>query len=138
MARPLIVELFTGLLFAGLYLWETEAPTRLAAFFAAPPPMQFLTADLPLADHLRYVSHVLLAVLMLAASLIDLDEQTIPDEITVFGTLAGLLLAVAYPWSLLPAGYWVVDARPCVEFLSLASPQAWPGRWPAGRGRAAC
>ncbi len=63
---------------------------------------------------------------MLAASLIDLDEKTIPDSITVPGTLLGLLLAAVYPWSLLPATHFVAGGRTLVEFLTLASPNAWP------------
>ena len=39
---------------------------------------------------------------MLAASFIDIDEKIIPDEITVTGTLLGLLLATLVPMSLLP------------------------------------
>ena len=40
--------------------------------------------------------------LMLAASFIDIDEKTIPDEITVPGTMLGLALATMVPMSLLP------------------------------------
>ena len=39
---------------------------------------------------------------MLAASFIDIDEKIIPDEITVTGTLLGLLIATIVPMSLLP------------------------------------
>ena len=39
---------------------------------------------------------------MAIASIIDLDEQTIPDTITVNGMLAGLLFALLIPCSLLP------------------------------------
>ena len=43
--------------------------------------------------HWQFVSHVLLLCLMLAASFIDIDEKIIPDEITVPGTMLGLVLA---------------------------------------------
>ncbi len=39
--------------------------------------------------HAQYALHVLLFSLMLVVSLIDIDEQTIPDEVTLPGTLAG-------------------------------------------------
>ena len=39
---------------------------------------------------------------MLAASFIDIDEKIIPDEITVTGTMLGLLIAAIVPMSLLP------------------------------------
>jgi prepilin signal peptidase PulO-like enzyme (type II secretory pathway) len=65
--------------------------------------------------------------------LIDFDEKSIPDAITTSGTLLGLALAVAYPWSLLSAGDWLILGAPEVEFLTLISPNPWPaelGGWP--------
>ena len=52
--------------------------------------------------HLQFVSHAILLCWMLAASFIDIDEKIIPDEITVTGTLLGLMLATIVPMSLLP------------------------------------
>lgn len=125
--RPMVVELVAGLILAALYVWEVENAARLWAFVgAAPPPPEFLTANLALADHLRYLGHVVLVSLMLAASLIDLDEKTIPDSITVPGTLVALALAALYPWSLPAAAHFVIAAQPQVEFLTLASPNVWP------------
>jgi len=66
---------------------------------------------------------------MIVATFIDFDEQTIPDAITVPGTIAGLAVAA-----------WLPIARPLIgnpdsfppfgvqiEPLQLASPNAWPG-----------
>ena len=50
----------------------------------------------------EFAAHAVLIALMLAASMIDVDEKIIPDEITIPGTLVGLLMAAAWPWSLLP------------------------------------
>jgi prepilin signal peptidase PulO-like enzyme (type II secretory pathway) len=125
--RPMLVEIGTGALFAVLYLAETQWSARLMLPGAAgPPPADFLSLNLPLVEHLRYLSHVLVISLMLMASLIDVDEKTIPDAITVPGTLAGLALACAYPWSLLPADHWLVGGAAAAEFLTLASPDVWP------------
>jgi leader peptidase (prepilin peptidase) / N-methyltransferase len=136
--RPLLVELASGLLFAGFYLWETQyAPAVWALPGMVPPPPDFLSANLASVAHARYVSHVVLIALMLAASLVDLDEKTIPDAITVCGTLAGLALAALFPWSLLPAAQFVIGGLPHVEFLTLASPALWPaelGGWPQSGG----
>jgi prepilin signal peptidase PulO-like enzyme (type II secretory pathway) len=127
--RPLLVELACGVLFAGLYVWETQnAPAVWALPGAVAPPADFLSANLPLVAHARFVSHLILIALMLAASLVDLDEKTIPDAITVTGTLAGLALAAIYPWSLLPAAQYVINGLAHVEFLSLASPEHWPAQ----------
>jgi prepilin signal peptidase PulO-like enzyme (type II secretory pathway) len=125
--RPLVVELVTAAAFAGLYYWEVAVAGPLwAPPGAVPPAAEFLTANVELAAHLRYLSHVILISLMLAASLVDLDEKTIPDSITVVGVLAALALAALYPWSLPPAGFMAIAGQPYVEFLTLASPEAWP------------
>ena len=79
--------------------------------------------------HLQFAAHCLLIALMLAGSLIDVDEKIIPDEITIPGTLVGLLLAAAWPWSLLPDPSLVGP-----DFLHLTSPNDWPA-WLDGRPR---
>ncbi len=65
---------------------------------------------------------------MIVASLIDADEKTIPDLVTIPGTLIGLALITALPaacrrrrWALRGAGraLWI-------EPLTLASPNDWP------------
>ena len=92
------------------------------------PPADFLTTNLALAAHLRFVSHVILVSLMLVASLIDVDERTIPDSITISGAVAGLVMAAAYPWSLLkPGAGSLPTARPW-------SSSRWlrPSRGPTG------
>lgn len=126
--RPLLVELGMGVALAVLYAWETQSSVRLWAPQGMPlPPPEFLTANLALAEHVRFMSHAVLLALMLAASLIDLDEKTIPDAITVPGTLLGIGLAAIYPWSLLPAAHYTARGQTLEEFLSLVSPNVWPG-----------
>jgi leader peptidase (prepilin peptidase) / N-methyltransferase len=125
--RPMLVELATGLLFAGLYAWELQDRAAWLLGNGGQPAAPFLNANLALVSHWRFLSHAVLVSLMLVAALIDLDEKTIPDAITVPGTLVALALAAALPWSLLPAGVWLIAAVPQVEFLTLASPNAWPG-----------
>ncbi len=51
-----------------------------------------------------FVSHLIMISLMVAATFIDFDEQTIPDEITIPGTLIALVVAcVSMKDSFLPA-----------------------------------
>ncbi len=59
--------------------------------------------------------------LMTVATFIDFDEKTIPDEITVPGTMIALFLSVFLPRSALPI---VVQGR--IEPLLLTSPTRWP------------
>jgi leader peptidase (prepilin peptidase) / N-methyltransferase len=67
--------------------------------------------------------------LMLAASIIDVDEMMIPDGITVSGTILGLLAAAAWPRSLLPDVPFLpggADMTGYLGFLQVASPNRWP------------
>jgi len=102
--RPMLLELFCGLGLAWLYGFETSAAQTGA--------------------HQRFIAHAALLALMLAASMIDVDEKIIPDGITIPGTLVGLLLAAVAPQSLLAAG---APDEP-LGFLHLASPNPWP-KW---------
>jgi len=107
--RPMAIELSMGIGLAALWWWEVASRGLVvglleqqlefqAGLIMAIPPETFPTTLLwP-----TYINHVILIVLMAAASFIDLDEKIIPDEITVPGTLLGLLLATFMPWGLLP------------------------------------
>jgi prepilin signal peptidase PulO-like enzyme (type II secretory pathway) len=59
-----------------------------------PPPRGFLAApSLDAMLHVQWLAVAALSAHMLAASLADVAERSIPDEITVPGTLLGLALA---------------------------------------------
>ncbi len=126
--RPMVVEVLCGLGCAALYWLEIEAralvPGELFRLGAAPPTAATL--------HVQFACHVLLVALMLAASLIDLDEKIIPDSITVPGTLLGLVLAAVCPWSLLPV---LKAAPPPPMVLGMADTPFSPrGRGAGGEG----
>ncbi len=129
--RPMLLELLAGIGLAWLYWWEVGAAGLLPPGLPRP-----LSAELLAVLHLEFAAHAVLIALMLAGSMIDVDEKLIPDEITIPGTLVGLLIAAVCPWSLLP------DVLPLggLEFLHLTSPNAWPewlnGRWSLGLGLA--
>jgi prepilin signal peptidase PulO-like enzyme (type II secretory pathway) len=118
--RPMVVELLTGLGFAALYWWEVGQAGLL------PPDFRPLAGQDLYYVHLEYALHLVLISLMLVASLIDMDEKTIPDAITVPGTLAGLLLAAAFPNSLLPAPIPLPQGWGDLDSLHVASPNTWP------------
>jgi len=96
--RPMLVELCCGFGLAWLYWWEVDQAALLPCEIAAAVP-----ASWTFMLHAQFAVHAILIWLMLAASLIDADEKTIPDAITVPGGLLGLLIAAAMPLSLLPA-----------------------------------
>ena len=140
--RPLLIKIGSGIALASLYWWEVE---RLGL-------IQGQVGTLAIASptwtvHLQFISQALLFVWMLAASFIDIDEKIIPDEITVTGTLLGLLLAAIVPMSLLPH---VAERAatpvgvPAVALVSLVGgSQLWlepmtavsPNEWPPSWGR---
>lgn len=151
--RPLVLEIAIGAAVAALYWWEV---TQLS-LIAEQTQGVAIAAPLP-AIYLQFASHVILLSWMLAASFIDIDEKIIPDEITVTGTLLGLLLATMAPMSLLPH---VAERAPAnrpevapaialvhpnggpaiglngdrlyLEPVTAASPNAWPPPWGAAR-----
>ena len=120
--RPLLIELSCGLGLAALYWWETTGhlvPIWARVAFTAMQP----------AIHAQFLSHAILIAFMLVATFIDFDEQTIPDSITVPGTLLALLLAAAWPFSHLPEP--VPGPPPFVPNLLFTSPLPW---FPAAGG----
>lgn len=125
--RPLLLELACGIGLAALYWWQVDQLRLFENVMREPPfGLSFaapLTTGLALAI---FLGHSILIGLMIVASVIDLDEKTIPDGITVPGTLIGLILAAVLPWSLLPTTFLSGDGKPLVEFLNVASPNAWP------------
>jgi prepilin signal peptidase PulO-like enzyme (type II secretory pathway) len=156
--RPLVVELMMGVGIAALWWWEVARQGLVGAQFAALAdgalPAGVLAAP-AWTTYATFASHALLVALMAAASLIDIDEKTIPDGITVPGTLLGLVLAAVVPMSLpplvavrsappaagaaiaLPADVGPVEGALYVEPTTLAAPGAWPaslGGAPKGQG----
>lgn len=100
--RPLVIELLCGVGLAVLYWFEV---IRLGLIAPQIPPamLAFVAPDsLSTIVHAAFLSHALLAAFMLIASLIDIDDRIIPDEVTVLGTLLGLVLATALPMAFLP------------------------------------
>jgi prepilin signal peptidase PulO-like enzyme (type II secretory pathway) len=115
--RPLLIELFTATGFAVLYWWEVHQaglmPDRV-------PHVGLWTL------HAQYTSHVILISLMIVATFIDFDEKTIPDAITVPGTLAGLVLMAAWPQAAPPIAVLAVPVGFELGRLQLTSPAEWP------------
>ncbi|MFN9538104.1 MAG: prepilin peptidase [Planctomycetota bacterium] len=101
--RPLLVEL--GLAAGAVWFYQWLAGGGLSGISARDGDLEIC-----------YSALSLLFVLVTIASLIDLDEMTIPDWITIPGTLAALTFAVAAPNYRLPeqanalvASYQTVD-----------------------------
>jgi leader peptidase (prepilin peptidase) / N-methyltransferase len=130
--RPLLIELGMGIGLTLLWWWEVDQRGLVAGqleeqlWFAGLGPVAMLRSFVPLAAvWAMFFSHALLVTLMVAASFIDIDEKIIPDEITVPGTLLGLVLVAVLPTSLLPWGTFA--NQPPELAVEVALPQVGPG-----------
>jgi prepilin signal peptidase PulO-like enzyme (type II secretory pathway) len=125
--RPMLLELLVGVGLPLLYWWEI-----VAAGLTGLDPAQ-LKPDVMTLLHHQYVAHVVLLSFMWVASWIDLDEKTIPDTVTVPGTLAALALMAIWPSSLLPDVRTALNGRVYIYFVIPTSPnnlQPWlPPAW---------
>jgi leader peptidase (prepilin peptidase)/N-methyltransferase len=152
--RPMLLELSMGLGLATLCWWEVfqrglivpqvieqldiivnQLGLGIGGQIAATPQMVPVEAVWQ-----TFVSHLLLITIMVAGSFIDIDEKLIPDEITVPGTIFGLILATCLPLGLLPMvsfdkppqhGTFVAinQAGPFdgnVQPVTLTAPNVWP------------
>jgi prepilin signal peptidase PulO-like enzyme (type II secretory pathway) len=145
--RPMSLELLTGAAFALLYWWEIGRCGLVPPFPEAFVPVGvFDPAKIEIAlvaiRHEQFIAQVVLFCFMLVAFWIDVDEMTIPDGVTIPGTLAALFLVTLWPQALLPD----IIVAPFLQFpiltaIWLTSPSDsqpwlaafWTG-WPALAG----
>jgi prepilin signal peptidase PulO-like enzyme (type II secretory pathway) len=132
--RPMLIELAMGIGFAMLYQFEMDGGLHEWVI----PEGRVPTPPVAAADlHWEYLSHIVLITLMMVATFIDFDEKTIPDTITVPGTMIGFLIATIAPSSLLPS-FFVTGAAPNFKvtepFLDAANPFLWVPVWDGVRG----
>lgn len=113
--RPMVVEIACAIALPLLYWWEVASRGLWGEGFVPPDATTLYCV---------YLKHAVLMGFMLAASLIDVDEQIIPDSVTIPGTLIGLLLAAVLPMSHLPVGptlptySWILDSGLSSDGLS--------------------
>ncbi len=121
--RPMLIELSLGSGLATLYWFEMQQ--SLYPVGAALVPESIIQQ--------QFFSHAILICLLTAATFIDVDEETIPDEITIPGILIGLLLAAVIPHSLLPS--WSSFVPPiATQPLWLTMPNGWAPALNGARG----
>ena len=118
----LLVELFTALGFVGLFLIEAEAnvhgwPTRFG-WYAWPTVIGFAW-------------HATLFSFLTAASVCDLKSREIPLQLTMTGTLVGLIGATLMPWPWPGHGLVVPTPAPGLPWQNPGVPlhegiYAWP------------
>lgn len=110
--RPLLIEIAMAIAVPALYYFETQTGLLLPNIHRVAMTATFE----PWATQI-FISHVILLGLMVAATFIDFDERTIPDSITVPGTLIALLLSCFSLSWFLPYTQNFVAIAPPVQFL---------------------
>jgi leader peptidase (prepilin peptidase)/N-methyltransferase len=131
--RYFLVELFTGLSFAGLLYLVVFLNVRQLRFLDnfwgftiwIPPP-----SALPL-----FIHHATLFSFLLVAAQCDLDDMEIPLPLTVTGTLVGLVFATLMPWPYPETSHPAVNMIPGllgekIAFPPLSGVYPWPVWFP--------
>lgn len=118
--RPLLIELVFPIAMAWYYQFYVSGQP-----LQTRPVLRMLAPEL----HWQFLGHSVLFALMMIATFIDFDEQSIPDSVTVPGTVIGLLGAAFAPaW--LP--YHLSGG--VVEELHAAVPNDWPAEFSGSMG----
>ncbi len=125
--RPMLIELAFTLGLPALYWWEVDQAGLL-------PNLPGLNGS-PLVLHTWFFGHSVLACLLTIATFIDFDERTIPDAVTLPGTLFALIL-VSLAAHLLPPDftYEPTTATFALTPLLAAPAQDWPRAWDESEG----
>ncbi len=113
--RPLLIELMLPLAMVWYYRFVMVGGTL-------PAPYSVLAKAIQPDLHGQFLGHFILIVLMTIATFIDFDEQSIPDYVTVPGTILGLSGAALVP------GWMGVD---CFTGLPLEMQALSPEPWQA-------
>lgn len=85
---------------------------------------------------LLFFVHAFLLTLMIAATFIDFDERTIPDLITIPGTILALVLASLTPFVFLPGE--LLDVATATAPVTLERPRSLSSWWMARSGLLTC
>lgn len=95
--RYLWVELFTGLAFLGLFVFEIvlNLPGTAGVDVAS---QQLKVGTPPVWSFVYFAYHAVLVSLLIAAAVIDAGHRIIPPSITYTGTIIGLIGAAFMPW----------------------------------------
>ena len=122
--RPFLIELATPILWVLLYRMVMSG-------YCIPIAIQPASAQ-QWAMHVQFVTYSILIVLLAVATFIDFDEMSIPDLITVPGTLIGLLGSALVPiwplWGTETVGTSIPLNQESVS-IHAGSPSAWIMEW---------
>lgn len=95
--RHPVVELLTGLLFAGLFYAEIGRNVLGLPYLQA-RQTTIAAGHIPAAAWAVFGCHAVLVSFLFLTSLCDLDDMAIPLPISITGTLLGLVCSALFPW----------------------------------------
>jgi|LakMenE01Jun11ns_1017448.scaffolds.fasta_scaffold9958491_12 leader peptidase (prepilin peptidase)/N-methyltransferase len=116
--RPLLIELCYPLILAWYYRFHISGGSL-------PPGTARFLAPLASQLHWQFLGHWVLLSLMIIATFIDFDEQTIPDLVTIPGTVIGLLGAGLAPVWLPLTPEFGAGAMTGIAELKASWPDGW-------------
>lgn len=128
--RPFFIELLTPAVLIALYQFVTQGRTLPLDAMGNPTAIELIG---------QFVSFAVLIAFMVIATFIDFDERTIPDWVTIPGTILGILGATWMPgWRLFASSSPVFPAvKGSLIPLNANSPEAWYLDWNQGGSGAA-
>lgn len=118
--RPMLLEICFATGATLLYLYALNAEGMIAI-----GREETKIIDIPFI-HSLFITHYLLLCLLVIVTFIDVDEKTIPDNITLPGTLLGLLLVTLNPWVLPHIEFLQPDNRTYISWTHFNSPNHYP------------
>jgi leader peptidase (prepilin peptidase)/N-methyltransferase len=123
--RPLLIEIVWAVGLPWFYYWQCSGGLTGGPATPTPP----ITWNLQVETW--FFAHTILIALMFIATFIDFDERTIPDFVTIPGTLIALMIAAGCPWLRLPNKAVANLAGMTFDPIHYASSQPLPG-WHLG------
>ncbi len=125
--RPLLIELIFPFFLAWYYQFHVSGGSL-------PPGSNRFLVPMASQMHWQFIGFSILFVLLTIATFIDFDEQTIPDFVTIPGTLLGILGAGLFPlWLPLTLRLSESGVTGVMELTS-TWPKEWPQRLDSWRG----
>jgi len=128
-ARYFLIELLTGLMFAGLFYVEIHL-NILDLRFLKIHHAAIARGEIPVAGWMVFACHAVLVSFLLLTSLCDLDDMAIPLPITITGTLVGLTFSALCPWPFPWAGEALPPAGGVLPPALPAGLYPWPVWYP--------
>jgi leader peptidase (prepilin peptidase)/N-methyltransferase len=128
--RYFLVELFTGMVFVGIYYLDVVLNVTDIPFLNRPPVRAAIALGLPPWQAWAvFVHRATLVSFLIVTSLCDFADMEIPLSVTLTGTVVGLVFSVLFPWPF-PDAHAALPPNPGVFLLNLPPLQTGLYPWP--------